>query len=187
MANKARLVAGFDKYFAEQFFNRTIRSVVRDGHFDGTRVLDQEINYVVGQMACTTLFPFDERIGSPWFMQNVHELYDSCVKARFLTSEQLSQAEKVANQILITEGVISYGGLKNIGGGIQLKKKEILPIKISSFFYSKVGDKNNLKEEEKFTLKRMSLNCEVWVNILSHIRGLDVLEMMTNKPLGRFS
>jgi len=163
-----KLVVGYDRDLAFQFFLRTFQTIAPGGVFDETRTfLPDEFEYVAAQLVDTVVFSVDPEhiVGSPWWRGDLNELAQSTDQSD--DESLLQNAETVANILLIREGIV-------------VRKTSPL-----DWYYNLLASRlyrnasrRRLKESERFTLRRMSRNVEPWTELLSRIPGNDYLEMM---------
>lgn len=189
-----KLVVGYDRAFVGQFFRRSIDTVAPKGIFRDKDVIklpenEREREYVVDQLVSTTLFPFDERFGSPWSTMPVKKLgkYLKLSGQEVADDDLLIEAKKVADKILIVEGVIRFGGIQNMTMEASKGIKKFQYVNLGCRLYSKSANCKKLNEKERQVLRGMSFHLPIWVNVLSRIKGMDALELMTQNNIGRFS
>lgn len=172
-----KYTAGYDRDLAVQFFFRTIRGLAPDGHLPNGRILPQEISYVAQRLAETVVFSGRPRLGSPWYDGDVKEL----AEATYHTKDRrlLQLAEITANQLLVIEGVVSRGGLRNLRMDRRHRGGQVIDRqKLAGVLYRHASNWSGHREPERFVLRRMSANVQPWVELLRLIPGNDYLEML---------
>lgn len=174
-----KYTAGYDRDFAEQFFRRTIHGLVPgNGNSFGARIFEEEKDYMARKLAETAVFPTTYGFGSPWYFGNAEDLAEATRK----TTDRglLQKAEQAALQLLILEGVVARGGLWQLREKRQRRAYKCVPL--AEVLYHHASNQRTLCEQQRFTLRRMSLNAGSWSQILSNIPGNDYLEMLAEQP-----
>ncbi len=170
-------VAGYDRDFAAQFFRRTFHSLAPDGRFASGVIMPLEFDYVAQRLAETVVFSEQSRLGSPWFNGDVRDLAEATRRTEDRRLLQL--AETAANHLLVVEGVVSRGGLRNLRSDRRRQNERPLDRqKLAGVLYRHASNWRWHKEPERFVLRRMSANIQPWVELLRLIPGNDYLEML---------
>jgi hypothetical protein len=168
-----KYTAGYDRNFARQFFLRTLRdlALVVDG-----RILPMEIDYMAERMTETVVFSQQPRFGSPWYRGGVMDLVEA---TEHTDNRRLLQlAEAAANQLLVIEGVVTRGGLRDRRNSRRRQETPIDLQKWAGVLYRHASNWHGHHESERFVLRRMSANVRPWVELLRIIPGNDYLEML---------
>lgn len=173
-----RYAPTYDKDLANQFFLRTFDALAPDGKFPGAKFSQEEFAYMAARLSETAVFPRGERIGSPWERENPKVLMWT---TRNASNRSVSEkAERAANQLLIREGMVRRN-LENLMAKfdrtVQRKKNEVVEA-----LYWNASSWTGLSTPERFVLRRMSLNVEPWMELLSLVPGNDYFELLTTQP-----
>ena len=163
----------YDQALANQFFLRTFESLAPEGRFLRAKFLPEEFTYVAARLSETAVFSRGERIGTPWERADPKTLVWTTRKP----SDQAThlKAERAANQLLIREGMIQRNIenlLAKFDGAASRAKTEIIET-----LYWNSSAWQRLQESERFVLRRMSMNVEPWMELLSLVPGNDLFDL----------
>ncbi len=167
------MIVAYDRVLTTLCFQRNLEQLVQPERQSPKGISAKEVEYVASRMAMTFLYGLSES----WvFQAETLNLID--LSPRKATQDQLEQCERVANNVLLFEGVVNRSGAPGAAMKYSHAKQVRTRIQIARVLYRKASFGRYLLPDDRALLKAMSNHSLEWVKYLSILPNNDFWDQL---------
>jgi hypothetical protein len=167
-----KLIAGYDRAFARQFFFRSVNGMLDREEFQ--LILPEEVEYLADRFSETAVISRSAFVTRP-FRGTVRELLQ--LSGQYDNDRRLLQhAEIMANSLLFSRGFTAFGGPLNLKE-VEREEEDVSLTNIRGLYRNAARGRWR-KDQETFTLRQISRSAKTWISLLGWIPGNDLLELV---------
>lgn len=175
-----KLIAGYDRMFAEQFFKRSAAVFLPREGFG--LIMQSEVDYLAQRFAETAVFPLTDSLARPQYRGNLNDLAQDAELS--CDRRLLALAELEANHLLLTEGLSATGDLYELAAPYRNRQgipppPFRLPLIVKLYHSAARGIFRT--DEEKRLLRQLARNAKTWLSLLALIYSYDYLELLSSR------
>jgi hypothetical protein len=174
-----RLVVGYDRDLALQFFRRTFGTLVPSAE-PARCITPEEQEYMAHKVTDSVVHGSGPHVGCPWVSGELEALAFASMSG--VDRALFDRVELAANQILIFEGFVAHGGLWDLTGVQHDPKDSGWNEKVARTLFRNASRWAYLNAGERAVLRAMSEHVHEWIGLLALVLGNDYLELLGEEP-----